>query len=78
MNGLLAGTELNALHFAPGQYVDIKGTSVGKGFQGVMKRWGFAGGPASHGTSLAHRTPGSVGQNSVSPFFCVPRKTMAC
>ena len=37
------------------------GTTIGKGFQGVMKRWGFAGQPASHGNSLAHRAGGSIG-----------------
>lgn len=57
------GTELRADLFVPGQYVDVSGTSIGKGFAGVMKRWGFAGGPASHGTSLAHRVPGSTGGN---------------
>lgn len=58
---LPVGTLLSASHFVPGQYVDISGTSIGKGFQGVMKRWGFAGQPASHGNSLSHRAPGSVG-----------------
>lgn len=55
------GTELRAGHFVAGQHVDVTGTSIGKGFQGVVKRFGFAGGPASHGNSLAHRTPGSTG-----------------
>ena len=55
-DGLLpVGTELTAAHFTPGQFVDIAGISSGKGFQGVMKRHGFAGQPASHGNSLAHR-----------------------
>ena len=58
---LPVGTELTAAHFVPGQYVDVAGTSIGKGFQGVMKRFNFAGGPASHGNSLAHRVPGSTG-----------------
>ncbi|ETW00440.1 50S ribosomal protein L3 [Aphanomyces invadans] len=57
-----AGTTLNALHFSPGQYVDVCGKSKGKGFQGVMKRHNFAGQPASHGNSLAHRAMGSAGQ----------------
>jgi len=39
--------------------------SIGKGFAGVMKRWGFSGQPASHGASLSHRSAGSTGQNSV-------------
>lgn len=55
------GTPLSAAHFTPGQYVDITGTSIGKGFQGVMKRWGFGGQPASHGTSKAHRSAGGIG-----------------
>lgn len=61
-DGLLPeGTPVIAAHFNAGQFVDVTGTTVGKGFQGVMKRWGFKGGSASHGTSLAHRTPGSTG-----------------
>lgn len=55
------GWSINAAHFVPGQHVDIKGKSIGKGFQGVVKRWGFAGMPATHGTSLKHRTGGSIG-----------------
>lgn len=58
---LPVGHMLSAAHFVPGQYVDVSGTSIGKGFQGVMKRWGFAGQPASHGNSLSHRAPGSTG-----------------
>lgn len=59
------GTELRASHFVAGQYVDVTGITIGKGFQGVMKKWGFRGGPASHGNSLAHRVPGSTGSNQV-------------
>lgn len=55
------GTTIKAMHFVPGQLVDVQGISKGKGFQGVMKRHNFGGGPASHGTSLAHRVPGSIG-----------------
>uniref|UniRef100_A0A061QP64 Large ribosomal subunit protein uL3m n=1 Tax=Tetraselmis sp. GSL018 TaxID=582737 RepID=A0A061QP64_9CHLO len=55
------GTEIRASHFAAGQRVDVAGTTIGKGFQGAMKRHGFGGGPASHGTSLAHRALGSTG-----------------
>jgi len=58
---LPVGFSLLASHFIAGQYVDVSGTSIGKGFQGVMKRWGFAGQPASHGNSLAHRGAGSTG-----------------
>jgi len=56
------GTEIHARHFVPGQNVDIAGISKGKGFQGAMKRWNFKGMPASHGTSLSHRSLGSTGQ----------------
>ena len=45
-----------------GQYVDVCGTSIGKGFAGAMKRWGFKGLRASHGVSISHRSHGSVGQ----------------
>lgn len=58
---LAVGTPLKAAHFVPGQRVDVQGVTRGKGFQGPMKRWGFKGGPASHGTSLAHRSHGSLG-----------------
>eukprot|EP00884_Botryococcus_braunii_P007524 jgi/Botrbrau1/16773/Bobra.150_2s0008.1 len=58
---LPVGTPISAMHFTPGQYVDVQGITIGKGFQGVMKRWGFRGQPASHGNSLAHRAPGSIG-----------------
>ena len=57
------GTELMAAHFVAGQYVDVKGRSIGKGTQGVMKRWNFSGLPASHGVSLKHRSGGSIGAN---------------
>lgn len=56
------GTHIKAKHFVPGQLVDVCGITKGKGFQGVMKRWGFGGGRASHGNSLSHRTVGSTGQ----------------
>ena len=55
------GTRLRAMHFVPGQLVDVCGTSKGKGFQGVMKRHNFKGGSASHGNSKNHRTAGSTG-----------------
>ncbi|KOM35955.1 hypothetical protein LR48_Vigan02g210500 [Vigna angularis] len=58
---LPVGASLNVRHFVPGQYVDVTGITKGKGFQGVMKRHGFKGGPASHGASLSHRSAGSVG-----------------
>ncbi|KAK1319939.1 hypothetical protein QJS10_CPB04g01099 [Acorus calamus] len=56
------GTPITVQHFVPGQYVDVTGISMGKGFQGGMKRWGFSGMPASHGASLSHRSIGSTGQ----------------
>ena len=59
---LAAGSELKVDIFAPGQMVDVTGTTVGKGFAGTIKRHNFAGGPASHGASLFHRAPGSIGQ----------------
>ncbi|GLT91410.1 hypothetical protein SLE2022_092990 [Rubroshorea leprosula] len=59
---LPVGMSIGVRHFVPGQYVDVTGITRGKGFQGGMKRWGFKGGPASHGNSLAHRAIGSTGQ----------------
>ena len=55
------GSELAADTFAVGQKVDVSGNTKGKGFAGVMKRHGFAGGPASHGAHKIHRKPGSIG-----------------
>ena len=59
---LEVGTELAASHFVAGQYVDVTGTSIGKGFAGAMKRHNFRGLEASHGVSVSHRSPGSTGQ----------------
>ena len=56
------GAELTADHFIIGQFVDVTGTSHGKGFQGVIKRHHFGGGRATHGNSVSHRTHGSTGQ----------------
>src|SRR5262245_34534198 len=56
------GSELRADHFVPGQFVDVTGTSQGKGFQGAMKRWNFGGLRATHGVSVSHRSHGSTGQ----------------
>ena len=58
-----AGSELTVEVFEEGQKVDVTGTSKGKGFAGVLKRWNFAGKDATHGNSINHRTPGSIGQN---------------
>ena len=59
---LATGAELKVDMFAAGQKVDVTGTTIGKGFAGTMKRHNFAGGPASHGASVFHRAPGSIGQ----------------
>ena len=56
------GTSLSVGHFVVGQYVDVSGVSIGKGFAGAMKRWGFKGLRASHGVSVSHRSHGSTGQ----------------
>jgi large subunit ribosomal protein L3 len=61
-NMLDVGAEITADHFVAGQKVDVTGTSVGKGFQGVIKRHHFGGGRATHGNSVSHRTHGSTGQ----------------
>ncbi|HVF08653.1 MAG TPA: 50S ribosomal protein L3 [Actinomycetota bacterium] len=58
-----AGDEVKASIFEAGEYVDVVGTSKGKGFQGVVKRHGFRGGRATHG-SMFHRAPGSIGASS--------------
>lgn len=59
---LEVGAELSAAHFIAGQYVDVVGTSKGKGFAGAMKRHNFRGLEASHGVSISHRSHGSTGQ----------------
>ncbi len=59
---LNVGDVLTVEHFVPGQYVDVTGVSIGKGFAGVMKRHNFAGLRASHGVSVSHRSHGSTGQ----------------
>jgi len=55
------GAEITADHFVVGQYVDVTGTSIGKGFAGPMKRWNFGGLRATHGVSVSHRSHGSTG-----------------
>ena len=59
---IIAGTELTVEKFEAGQVVDVTGTSKGKGFQGVIKRYNFRMQDATHGNSLSHRAPGSIGQ----------------
>ena len=71
-----AGTALSVEHFVVGQFVDVSGTSIGKGFAGAMKRWGFKGLRASHGVSLSHRSHGSTG-NRQDPGKVFKNKKMA-
>jgi large subunit ribosomal protein L3 len=59
---LANGDELTVAQFAAGQKVDVTGSSKGKGFQGGVKRWNFRTQDATHGNSLSHRAPGSIGQ----------------
>jgi len=59
---LKAGSEIKADLFKSGELVDVTGTTIGKGFAGTMKRHNFAGGMATHGNSVSHRAPGSIGQ----------------
>ena len=61
-NMIDVGSEITADHYVDGQFVDITGTSIGKGFAGGMKRHGFGGLRASHGVSISHRSHGSTGQ----------------
>jgi large subunit ribosomal protein L3 len=61
-NLLEVGAELSVAHFVAGQFVDVVGTTIGKGFAGSMKRWNFRGHRATHGNSVSHRTHGSTGQ----------------
>ena len=71
-----AGAEFTAELFKTGQLVDVTGTTIGKGFAGTMKRHNFAGGPASHGHSVTHRAPGSIGQRQ-TPGRVFPGKRMS-
>jgi len=70
------GTTLSAIHFVPGQHVDVIAKSIGKGFQGGMKRWNFKGLRASHGVSVSHRSIGSTGGHQ-DPGRIWPGKKMA-
>ncbi len=71
------GGELKAEEiFTVGQKVDVAGISKGKGFQGTIKRWHFTMGDATHGNSLSHRSPGSIGQRQ-TPGRVFPGKKMA-
>jgi large subunit ribosomal protein L3 len=70
------GAEITAAHFIAGQYVDVVGTSIGKGFAGGMKRWNFGGLRATHGVSVSHRSLGSTGQRQ-DPGKTFKNKKMA-
>ncbi|HQT65462.1 MAG: 50S ribosomal protein L3 [Acidocella sp. 20-57-95] len=70
------GAQLSPSHFTVGQYVDVCGVTKGKGFQGGMKRWNFAGLEASHGVSISHRSLGSTG-NRQDPGKTFKNKKMA-
>lgn len=71
-----AGSEFGVEQFQEGQYVDVQGVSIGKGFAGVVKRYNFRTQDATHGNSLSHRAPGSIGQNQ-SPGRVFKGKRMA-
>jgi len=70
------GTEIKADIFAVGQIVDVSGVTKGKGFQGTIKKYHFKMGDATHGNSLSHRSPGSIGQRQ-TPGRVFPGKKMA-
>jgi large subunit ribosomal protein L3 len=70
------GAELGADHFVVGQFVDVTGTTIGKGFQGAMKRHNFGGLRATHGVSVSHRSHGSTGQRQ-DPGRTFKNKKMA-
>lgn len=70
------GGEIKADIFEAGQLVDVQGITKGKGFQGTIKRWNFRMGDATHGNSLSHRSPGSIGQRQ-TPGRVFPGKKMS-
>lgn len=70
------GAEFSAAHFVAGQFVDVTGTSIGKGYAGGMKRWNFHGLRATHGVSVSHRSHGSTG-NRQDPGKVFKNKKMA-
>lgn len=77
IEGYTVGQELDVDLFAVGEYLDVTATSKGKGFQGAMKLHNFAGGRASHGNSVSHRSLGSTGMRS-TPGRCFPGGKRAC
>jgi large subunit ribosomal protein L3 len=74
--GIEVGSEITVEIFADAKLVDVAGTSKGKGFQGGIKRWNFSHQRMTHGNSLSHRAPGSIGQNQ-SPGKVFKGKKMA-
>lgn len=76
LSGFKAGDAITVEIFQVGQLVDVTGTSKGKGFSGVIKRHNFSSNRASHGNSLSHNTPGSIGQ-AQDPGRVFPGKRMA-
>ncbi len=76
LDGYELGSEIKVDIFEEGQKVDVTGTSKGKGFAGAIKRWNFRGQDNTHGNSLSHRAPGSIGQNQ-SPGKVFKGKKMA-
>lgn len=73
---LLPGTEVTASHFMPGQLLNVQGKTIRRGIQGVMRRWGMKGQPASHGQSKTHRKMGATGGGQ-DPGRIFPGKKMA-
>jgi large subunit ribosomal protein L3 len=76
IGGFSVGGEIKADIFEVGQIVDVEGVTKGKGFQGTIKRWNFKMGDATHGNSLSHRSPGSIGQRQ-TPGRVFPGKKMS-
>ena len=76
IGGYEVGGEIKADIFSEGQMVDVQGVTKGKGFQGTIKRWNFTMGDATHGNSLSHRSPGSIGQRQ-TPGRVFPGKKMS-
>jgi large subunit ribosomal protein L3 len=76
IGGFEVGGEIRADIFEVGQIVDVEGVTKGKGFQGTIKRWNFKMGDATHGNSLSHRSPGSIGQRQ-TPGRVFPGKKMS-
>lgn len=73
---LTLGAAISTDFLTPGLMIDVQGTTKGKGFQGVVKVWNFGGQPMTHGHSVSHRSPGSIG-NRADPGRVFPGKKMA-